>query len=201
MRVLPLRTLTETSVTAVAAALVRAGASAQTLVISGFVAGLAAALAIATHFSLIGLALLALNGLLALLAAAVARLTKVTAQGSFLATVFEFTVAASVPFAFALADPSRALAAVFLVFGFLVCGSASLSHKVFAAGAMIAADRPGSLSIHGLGAAAGRGVIFLGFAVACLKQDWFSLIAYVLGTLSFAAAGTWVAAAITDIDS
>ncbi len=57
------------------------------------------------------------------------------------------------------------------------------------------------LSIHGLGATAGRGAIFLGFAIACLKQDWFSLVAYVSGVLSFAATGTWVVAAVTDFDS
>lgn len=185
----------------VAAQFVRFGVGAHAIIIVGLVAGLAAAVAIAAHFYLAGLALLAVNLLLTGLSAPVARLTKVTELSDFLAIVFEFIVTASVPFAFALADPSRALAANFLLLGLLVCGSTSLSHKVLVPRSKIAADVPGPLSIHGLGATAGRGAIFLGFAIACLKQDWFSLVAYVLGVLSFAAAGTWVVAAVTDFNS
>jgi hypothetical protein len=180
-----------------AAALLRAGASMRLVAIVAFATGLAASVSIALHFYLAGLVLLIANLLVNGLLAAVERLSAVIEPPLFLA--FDAVAIATVPVAFAVADPSRALAAAFLLLGFTICGSASLAQTKLSSRGVTAATTLGLLSFHGL--SGGRVVIFLGFAVACLKHDWFSLAAYVLGALSIAAAGTWIAAAITDHES
>jgi phosphatidylglycerophosphate synthase len=182
-----LRKFAEPAVAPVAARLARAHVSADMLTFAGFVAGLGAAAAIATHNYWWGLGLIAANRLAAALDGPVARPAQATDLGAFLETVFGIIVAAGIPFAFALADPSRALAAAFLIFGFVASGSASL--------ALVAiAGRRGITTIRG-------GVIestetFLALALACVLPEWFSVIAYILGALCFASAGARIAEAV-----
>lgn len=197
MRALSLRTLADTSFAPVAAAVVRTGLTAEPILVAGLVSGLAGAGCIAAHLTLVGLGLISLDFVLAGLAGSVARLTTGTQSFGFLAIVFEFLAAASVPFAFALADPSRAVAAAFLLFGFVVCGSASLGHAALIAGKSATPETAGPFAFHGLAAPLGRGAAYLGAAVACVVPQWFSLAAYAVGALSFAAAGSWVAAALS----
>src|SRR6202008_1991431 len=72
---------------------------------------------------------------------------------------------ASLPFAFALADPTRALSALFALFGL----------AALAGGSRIDAGR--------------ELICTLLLAIACAVPSWFSLIAYGLGILSFIAVG------------
>lgn len=80
--------------------------------------------------------------------------------------VFDAIFLAGLPFAFALADPSRAVAASFLLFGLVAV--LSVSRRL---------DRFDALA----GCAAA--------IAACLFPNWFSLIAYALGVAGFVVAG------------
>jgi hypothetical protein len=76
---------------------------------------------------------------------------------------------AGVPFAFALADPGRALASSFLLFGFVVAGAGSSATR----------------GIHVADAA----TCLVAYALACFLPDKFGLIAYALGITCFVVAG------------
>jgi len=187
----PLRKLSVPVTAPIADYLARANVSAKLLTVAGFVVGLGAFAAVATHNYWWGLGLLAASRLLAGIDGALARLTNVTDLGAFLETIFGFIVAASIPFGFALADPTRALAAAFLVFGFIASGSAYLAFAAIAAkGAAIV---PGVALIRYPGGLIESSEIFVALALACAFPGWFSVIAYVVGALCFATAGTRVA--------
>jgi phosphatidylglycerophosphate synthase len=170
------------------------GADAVTIL--GFALGLAAAAAIARHFYLAGLVLFALNRLCDRFDGALARATKVTDLGAFLDIALDFIVYAAIPFAFALADPSRALAASFLIFSFMATSATFLSFAIFAAKRGLNTDLRGQKSLYYLGGLTEGSETFLAFAIACVRPDWFSIVAYVFGALCFVTAGTRVAAAV-----
>lgn len=180
----PLRNLSAPALTPVAAQLARAKLSADLLTVAGFVAGLGACATVATHRYWWGLGLIVLNRLLAGLDGPLARLTKTSDLGAFLEAVFGIIVAASIPFGFALADPTRALAAAFLIFGFVASGSASLAFAAIAAKRGITSIRPGLIEST---------ETFLALGLACALPDWFSVIAYIVGALCFASAGLRIA--------
>jgi hypothetical protein len=158
-----------------AAQLAARGIVSGMVITAGFVIALAAMPLVATGHS--GIALAGL--LLGLTLSAVGR-TNAEERVWRLSAALDLIVFASVPFAFALADPSRALAASFLLFGLIAAGSASLFANAHRAIAILDAL-----------------VCVAAFAVACLVPEWFSLNAYVLGVLCFVAAGTRVALVLT----
>ena len=92
--------------------------------------------------------------------------------------LFDVVVFSGVPFAFALGDPTRALAAVFLIFAMSVNTASQF--------AFADADGPGRGLIGNL-------EILIGFGLACVFPDQFPLVAYVLGVLCFVAAGMRIA--------
>ncbi|HEY0105474.1 MAG TPA: CDP-alcohol phosphatidyltransferase family protein [Rhizomicrobium sp.] len=133
------------------------------------------------------LALLAAAALIDALDGPLARAERATPFGAYLDMVLSAVASAGIAFAFGLAAPERALAAMFLMLG-LVARTAAEAGVVRIAAAGLA-----SL----LGRAAGligKSELFVAFALACLFPDWFSVIAYLLGILCFAAAGSRLAA-------
>ena len=182
----PLRRLAAPALAPVAARLARVGASANLLTVAGFGLGLGAFAAVATHHYWWGFGLIAANRLSAGVDGPLARLTKADDLGAFLEPVFGIIVAGSIPLAFALADPSRALACAFLIFGFVASGSASLAFVAIAARRGMISIRPGLIEST---------ETFLALALACALSDWFSVIAYILGVLCFASAGMRIAEA------
>jgi hypothetical protein len=151
-----------------------ANVSAATLTVAAFITGAAALPAIGFHKYWVALGLLVLHALLGALAGIVAR-TKVPPRAA-LARVLDLVLSAAVPFAFALAMPERALAAMFLLLGLVV--------------------RAGSASTMTEGEdLVGRTELFLAFTLACVFPDRFSIIAYVIGVLCFVGAGQRVARA------
>jgi hypothetical protein len=80
--------------------------------------------------------------------------------------VLDAIVLAGLPFAFALADPSRAVAASFSLFGFIVL--LAVCRRL---------DRIEAL------------VCTAAAVVACVFPAWFSLVAYALGIAGFVVAG------------
>lgn len=162
-----------------AARLVRAGVGADAVTFTGFALGLAAALAIALGAPLFGLALLMASRLCDGLDGAVARQTAPTDRGAFLDITLDFLFYASVPLAFAFADPAHnALPAAVLLAAFIGTGSSFLAFAVLA-------ERRGLASA----AYPQKGFFFLGglteatetlacFAAMCLWPQHFAPLAW-----------------------
>jgi len=113
--------------------LVRSGVTADAITWVGFGLGLAAAASIALQQPLAGLALLLASRLADGLDGTVARLTTPTDRGAFLDITLDFLFYASIPLAFALADPAaNALAAAVLLAAFIGTGSSFLAFAVLA---------------------------------------------------------------------
>jgi phosphatidylglycerophosphate synthase len=150
---------------------------ADGLTASVFVLNAVAALDIAHQHDLLGLGVLAAGRVLDAFDGPLARLQGPTVLGGYLDRVLALIAGALIPFAFALAMPDRALAAMFLMLG-LVARSAASTKALGTAFDLI-----------------GKSELFIAFALACLFPDRFSLIAYAVGILCFVAAGSRVAAA------
>lgn len=163
----------------VAARLAALGAGSLVLIVAALVMGLAALPFIARNRYWPGLVLI----LLSCLIAAIARIGAVEREQK-LAAAFEVIFLASVPFAFALGNPTSAISATLLLFALIATGAASL----FANDARALARSDVAVCIAA-------------FALACVRPDWFALIAYMLALFCFAAAGMRVALAFTRGDT
>jgi phosphatidylglycerophosphate synthase len=165
--------------------LVRLGAHADFVSAVGCVVGLAAIPAIAKHVYWLGLVLLLLNRLIDALDGAVARQSRASGRGAVLDMTLDLIVFAGLPFAFALGDPSRGLAASFFVFAIAARGASSV----------FLATLPGDSLFTFVGRIMEDTELTLAFAVACIRPDWFSTIAYIGGALCFITAGSRIALA------
>jgi phosphatidylglycerophosphate synthase len=174
----------------IARRLMAIGVGADALTASAFALGLAAIAVIAVGYPRTGLALFLGNRLLEGLAGAAARQESTTDLGSVLGQSLDLIVVAGMPFAFALADPSRALAASFAMLGLVASGATRLALALFAAKRGLGTD--GSAFAEG-------GLVMLAFVIACLLPERFSIVAYILGVLGFVVAGAYVAYAITSL--
>ncbi len=129
----PAQALISPALQPLAQALVRRGVAADAVSWAGFLLGMAAAVCIALQRPLTGLALLLASRLADGLDGAVARLTRPTDRGAFLDITLDFLFYASIPLAFALADPpANALAAAVLLAAFIGTGSSFLAFAVLA---------------------------------------------------------------------
>ena len=164
------------------------GSSVNSLRVAGFVVGIAALPAIWRRAYLLGLALVAVGRLLDVMASAGASLKPRERYDRYLSLVLDLIWTASMPLAFALGEPNRALAAMFLMFG-LAARAAALSAE--------AQVMPGPVaSMQGFGAnLIGKTEIFVAYVLACIFPDRFSIIAYALGMVCFVMTGSLVASA------
>ncbi len=122
------------AVDALAAPLARAGVQANTITILALALGLGAAVLIANGFFALGGVLIVLSRACDALDGAIAPQTQATDLGGFLDIVLDFVFYASIPLAFALADPAHnALAAAVLLAAFVGTGSSFLAFAVIAA--------------------------------------------------------------------
>lgn len=165
--------------TRLAGVLVRRGWRADQVTWVGFALGLCAVPLIALGHTQWALLAMALNRLGDGLDGSMARLTQPTDRGAFLDISLDFLFYASIPLAFALADPSaNALAAAVLIYSFI--GTAG----TFLAFAVLAAKRGLSSTAY-----PGKGFYYLGgltesvetlavFTLMCLVPHWFAPLAY-----------------------
>lgn len=179
-----LNRLLQAPLKAVAGVLVGHGWRADQLTWAGFAVGLLALPLIALGHAPWALLAMALNRLADGLDGAMARLTAPTDHGAFLDISLDFLFYASVPLAFALANPANnALPAAVLIYSFI--GTAG----TFLAFAVLAAKRGLSNITY-----PGKGFYYLGgltesaetmaiFTAMCLAPDWFGLLAYVFAAL------------------
>lgn len=161
------------------AALHRLGVAADAVTWAGSAIGVAAAVAIARGDYAVGLALMLASRLCDGLDGAVARCTRSTDRGAFLDIVLDFVFYASIPLAFAIADPAtRALPAAVLLAAFVGTGSSFLAFAVLAERrglASMAFPRKGFFYLGGLTEATET---LICFALMCLLPGWFDVLAY-----------------------
>lgn len=163
----------------VAARLVASGWRANQMTWAGFALGLLALPLIALGHPQCALLSMALNRLADGLDGAMARQTHPTDRGAFLDVSLDFLFYASIPLAFALAQPAHnALPAAVLIYSFIGTASSFLAFAVLA-------------TKRGLSSTAfpGKGFYYLGgltestetmavFVLMCLMPSWFATLAY-----------------------
>ncbi|MEL6289983.1 MAG: CDP-alcohol phosphatidyltransferase family protein [Pseudomonadota bacterium] len=170
---------------AVARRLSHAGVSADAMTLIGGALGIAAAVAIGFDASLAALGLIVLNRICDGLDGTIARATGSTDDaGGFLDITVDFAVYAAIPLGFAVAaPPENALAAAFLLSGFLVNGAAFLAYaRVDNAQTTAEADAEGKAFAYLAGLAGGtETVIFL--LIVCAMPSWFAAAAAAFAAL------------------
>lgn len=160
----------------------RAGVTANQITVAGFGCGLASIGAIALQSYEFGLLLLLANRLADGVDGALARRVGATDLGGYLDIVLDFIVYSGLAFAFALAQPERALAASFLIFSFMGTGSSFLAFAIFAAKRKLA-EHQGMKGFYYLGGITEGTETILLFVFVCLLPGYFPHAAYVFGAL------------------
>ena len=160
--------------------LVRAEVGADAITWVGFALGLCAAVCIARGAFVAGLVLMLASRLLDGLDGAVARLTQPTDRGAFLDITLDFLFYASIPLAFAWADPARnALAAATLLAAFVGTGSTFLAFAVLAQRRGWSSPVYPTKGLYYLGGLTEATETLCAFAAMCLWPQHFALIAWV----------------------
>ena len=164
--------------------LVRAGVGADAVTWAGFALGMAAAVCIAQGAFTAGLVLMLASRLLDGLDGAVARLTQPTDRGAFLDITLDFLFYASIPLAFAWADPARnALAAATLLAAFVGTGSTFLAFAVLAERRGLTSAAYPLKGFYYLGGLTEATETLLFFAAMCLWPAMFPVVAGVFAGL------------------
>jgi phosphatidylglycerophosphate synthase len=162
-----------------AGALVRAGIGADAVTLCGFALGVAAAVALSLSAPLAGLALLLASRLMDGLDGAVARLTQPTDRGAFLDITLDFLFYASIPLAFAVADPAaNALPAAVLLAAFIGTGSSFLAFAALAEKRGLQSEDFPQKGIYYLGGLTEATETLLCFVLMCLWPQHFGALAY-----------------------
>src|SRR5690606_36302697 len=126
-----------------------------------------------------GLALLLASRLMDGLDGAVARATQPTDRGGFLDITLDFLFYASIPLAFAVADPARnALPAAVLLAAFIGTASSFLAFAIVAEKHRITSTAFPDKSFYFLGGLTEATETLVAFAAMCLWPTAFPLIAY-----------------------
>ncbi len=160
------------------------GCTANGVSFAGFGVGMAAAVAIALSHPLLGLILLLLSRLLDGLDGAVARATRPTSRGAFLDITLDFLFYASIPLAFAVADPlANALPAAVLLASFMGTGSSFLAFAIAAERQALSTTAFPDKGFYFLGGLTEATETLVAFAAMCLWPQWFGEIAYVFAAL------------------
>ena len=168
----------------VARGLARAGVQADQVTLVGFGIGMAGAAAIAWQQYVIGLVLALASRLFDGLDGALARLTAPTDRGGFLDITLDFLFYASVPLAFALADPAaNALAAAVLLAAFIGTATTFLAFAALAAQRGLKSVAYPSKGIYYLGGLTEATETLACFALMCLWPVHFALFAYGFASL------------------
>lgn len=179
-----LRPLIDPPLNYVGERLSKAGVTANTVTVAGFLIGMGAVPALAFDQPLLALAAIALNRLSDGLDGAVARHSRPTDAGGYLDIVFDFIFYSAVPLGFALMAPQEnALAAAFLIFSFVGTGCSFLAYAIVAAKRGLSTEIRGRKSFYYLGGLTeGTETIAFLFLV-CLLPGWFPELAYIFGAL------------------
>lgn len=167
-----------------ASALAGRGISADQLSIFGFCLGLLAFPAIVFGHYVLGFALIVANRMSDGLDGVVARLTAPTDRGAFLDIALDFLFYATIPLAFAWADPtSNALAAATLIASFVGTGSSFLAFSAIAAKRGLTASAFPQKGLYYLGGLTEGAETIALFLAMCLWPTLFPVLAFVFAGL------------------
>ena len=160
------------------------GVGANSVTLAGCALGLGAATAIALQAFALAIALMLLSRLCDGVDGALARITQPTDAGGFLDITLDFVFYASIPLAFALADPARnGLAAAALLAAFVGTGTRFLAFAVIAAKRQLASTDYPHKAFYFLGGLTEAGET-LGFFIAmCVWPQHFAPLAWVFAAL------------------
>lgn len=168
------------------------------VVIAGFLMSIAAVPAIMLGQYILALVLIAVGRSVDGLGTALKRQTRATDLGDFLDVALEYIYCAAIPFAFALADPTRALAACFFTFAFTVSAATFLAYSKFAVKRGIDVKVGGVKGVSHLAGLTDGAEAFIAFTIICIRPEWFGIVGYVFGVICFVSAGVRTAAAFSD---
>jgi phosphatidylglycerophosphate synthase len=170
--------------TTLARGLVRARVGANSITVMGFAIGVVAAILIASHAYLAGAAAILASRLCDGLDGAVARQTQATDAGGFLDIALDFLFYASIPLAFAVADPqANALAAAVLLAAFIGTGTSFLAFAVLAAKRHLTSTTFPDKSFYFLGGLTEATETLMFFIAMCVWPQHFAVLAYTFGAL------------------
>jgi len=170
--------------TATARLLVRAGLGANTVTLLGFGLGLFAAILIAGGAYAMGALAILASRLFDGLDGAVARQTQATDAGGFLDITLDFLFYASIPLAFAVANPADdALPAAVLLAAFMGTGSSFLAFAVLAAKRGLQDLATPGKSFYFLGGLTEATETLAFFVAMCLWPAHFATLAYAFAAL------------------
>lgn len=170
----------------IGAGLAARGVTANTITYTGFILGVAAAIAIWQGYYLTGMILLLLSRLADGLDGCVARVHGATDLGGYLDIVLDFAFYGLIPFAFVLVDPaSNAIAGSLLILSFYFNGASFLAYAIMAEKRKLETKDRGSKSLYfTTGLAEGTETIAV-FVAFCLFPAHFAAIAYIFAAVCF----------------
>jgi phosphatidylglycerophosphate synthase len=169
---------------AAARLLVRFGIGANSITLTGFAIGIFASFLIANEAFMAGAIAIFISRLCDGLDGAVARIGGPTDAGGFLDITLDFLFYASVPLAFAIANPaSNALAAATLLAAFIGTGSSFLAFAVLAAKRSMTDLHTPDKSFYFLGGLTEASETLAFFAAMCIWPQHFVTLAYVFAGL------------------
>ena len=183
----PVRKIFASPLDPLAVAMTRAGIRATTITLVGFLMGLGAVTFIITEQYAGALIFLALNRVCDILDGMLARVKGPTAVGGFLDATLDLLIFAMIPFAFALARQQDALAATFLLVGFVVAAVPVLAVRIYAP--QRSSDDDFVLCGHTEN--------FVLIILLCVAERWtFTPLAYFYGSLCFLSCGISIVSAM-----
>jgi phosphatidylglycerophosphate synthase len=159
------------------------GVTADAVTLTGLALGLVAAATIAAGHATLALIPLLASRLADGLDGAVARASRKTDFGGYLDIWSDFVFYGAVPLAFAVADPTNALPAAFLLFSFYVNGTSFLGLATMAEKRGLSTSAQGVKSLYySAGLLEGTETILF-FVLLCLLPGWFGPLAWGFGAL------------------
>jgi phosphatidylglycerophosphate synthase len=186
----PVRRLIASPLDPLAVGMARAGIRASTITLVGFMVGLGGVAFIVTEQYATALFFLLLNRICDILDGMLARVRGPTAIGGFLDATLDAVVYAMIPFAFALSRQQDALAATFLLVGFVVAAVPVLATRIY--------SPPRSWDDDFV--LCGHTENFFVVVLLCLAERWtFTPIAYLYGSLCFLSGGISIVSALAKL--
>ena len=180
----------------VATVLVTLGWGANAVTVGGFLVGAAGCVAIGFAHYPLALLLLLLNRVADGLDGSIARRAGVTDVGGYLDIVLDLIFYSGVPFAFAVARPTLALPAAFLIYSFIGTGGSFLAYATIAAKRGVTADPERKKSFYyAAGLIEGTETIVF-FVVCCLYPEHFAVLAWTFGGLCWLTTAARITAAV-----
>ena len=171
--------LIKPAVSAIGRQLSQVGITANQLTLTGFLIGIVAAFLIASGAYFAGAIGIFLSRFCDALDGAVARQHTPTDRGGFLDIALDFIFYASIPLAFAVANPARnALAAATLLAAFVGTASSFLAFAVIAAKRGMTSTAYPDKSFYFLGGLAEATETLATFVAMCVWPQHFALLAY-----------------------